>query len=104
MKLWLDDIRPAPEGWVWAVSVDKAIYFITSSNLFEEASLDHDLGDYANEGGNGVQLTDWMAEKNIWPENKIRVHSANPVGVKTMLATIDTYGPYSQGYGTIRSR
>lgn len=102
MKLWLDDIRPAPFGWTWAKSVNQAIGLIKNSDDFEEASLDHDLGDFAEFGGNGVQLTDWLAENNVWPD-RITVHSSNIVGVRTMLATIDTYGPYSQGHGTIRS-
>ena len=24
MKLWVDDVRPAPEGYVWAKSVNEA--------------------------------------------------------------------------------
>ena len=24
MKLWIDDVRPAPEGYVWCKSVDEA--------------------------------------------------------------------------------
>ena len=29
MKLWMDDIRPAPEGYVWVKTVESAIYEIT---------------------------------------------------------------------------
>ena len=48
MKIWLDDIRPAPEGYVWCKSVNIAKRTIESA---EEPIVlidcDHDLGDYA---------------------------------------------------------
>ena len=28
MKLWFDDTRPAPEGYIWLKSVNQGIYFI----------------------------------------------------------------------------
>ena len=28
MKLWIDDIRPAPDGYVWCTSVNCAKYYI----------------------------------------------------------------------------
>ncbi|MGH3430932.1 MAG: cyclic-phosphate processing receiver domain-containing protein [Mycobacteriales bacterium] len=40
------------------------------------ASLDHDLGDYAEDGGDGYRLVLWMVEPDRWPGNGIRVHSA----------------------------
>lgn len=96
MKLWLDDVRTPPDGWVHATSVNEAKKHLSTGKV-SDASLDHDLGDYAHDGGDGWRLVDWMAEHNIWPTHTISVHSANPVGVKRMLATIDRYGPYNPG-------
>lgn len=101
MNLWLDDIRPAPDGWIHVKSVNDAINWM-SENEFDLASLDHDLGDYSDQGGDATKLTDWMAENNVWPTKGIQVHSANPVGVQTMLRTIDNYSPYPVGYGSRR--
>lgn len=42
MRLWVDDIRPAPEGWVRARSVTEAIRLL-ATQAFEEVSLDHDI-------------------------------------------------------------
>lgn len=105
MKIFLDDERPTPDngkGWTRAYSVNEAIEYIEFSISiglpFEEASLDHDLGDYYPDGGDGVKLVDWMAENAIWPLNGITIHSGNPVGRKNMLLTIDRYGPYSRDY------
>ena len=56
MKIWLDDIRPAPEGYVWCKSVNIAKRTIESA---EEPIVlidcDHDLGDYAYDGGDGIK-------------------------------------------------
>lgn len=100
MKLWLDDMRPLPKvapgtqtGWVLAHSVNEAIEIMKTGEVVF-ASLDHDLGIWSSEGGNGIKLLDWMAENNIWPIEGISVHSSNPVGVQQMLALIERYAPY----------
>ena len=58
MKLWIDDARPAPEGYIWIKSVNDAIRYIEiygdyidSDNVMidciELIDIDHDAGDYA---------------------------------------------------------
>lgn len=95
MKLWLDDVRPAPDGWVHVRSVNEAITEVQMVRQlgegWEDASLDHDLGDYALDGGDGYKFVLWMAEYGVWPDNKPTVHSMNPVGRGRMLADIDRY-------------
>lgn len=93
IKLWVDDARPTPDGWVGVHSVRDAIRVMRTEEV-EFASLDHDLGDFSVHGGDGVALTDWMARHGCWPAGGLAVHSANPVGAQTMLATVDRYGPY----------
>ena|SRR6185437_16604653 len=66
MKLWLDDIRPCPDGYLHARSVNEAIKLLEQHNC-EYASLDHDLGDFAEDGGDGYKLMLWMAEHDRWP-------------------------------------
>jgi hypothetical protein len=61
-------------------------------------SLDHDLGNYAEDGGDAFRLVLWMAEHDRWPRRGIRVHSANVVGTRRMLGDIDRYGPFERGY------
>lgn len=96
MKLWLDDLRPAPEGWTWAKTVVEAKLWIIwafefYSEGFEECSLDHDLGQGPE--GEGIKLIDWMAEFHFWPAKKPVVHSMNPVSKARMEATINRYFP-----------
>lgn len=62
MKLWIDDVRPAPNSDEYAHihSVRMAIFAI----LFTEKvgcpytllDLDHDAGDYAYDGGDYIKL------------------------------------------------
>lgn len=118
MNLWLDDVRPAPDGWVWAKTVDEAVALLQTGKV-EQASLDHDLGvinmqawrDAQAEGllVHDVDLLDedplaptgydfclWMAEYNVWPTQSIKVHSANGIGAKRMCGVVDRYGPYNK--------
>src|ERR1700716_1590869 len=49
MKVWLDDVRPAPAGWVNVRTPEAAIDLLRSDDV-EKVSLDHDLGLFT-EGG-----------------------------------------------------
>ena len=55
--------------------------------------LDHDLGDYAPYGGDGIELVNWLIEtyhdKNV--DFKFHFHSMNPVGVQNMRNAIKKY-------------
>lgn len=93
VRLWVDDVRPAPEGWLWVKSVNDALRVLQVSTVLE-ASLDHDLGDYAVDGGDGYRIVDWMAENNVWPTEGVHVHSANPVGRQRIQGVVERYGPY----------
>ena len=99
MKLWIDDTRPAPGGYVWCKSVNEAKDTILMLELYatvnedykvELIDLDHDAGDYANEGGDYIKLLDWLEEtKRNYP---IRIHSMNVVGVGNMRRIIRRNG------------
>ena len=90
MKIWLDDLRPAPEGYVWCRSVNEAIRFIKSTESeIELIDCDHDLGDYAKDGGDGIKLLDWLAEKRLF--YKIHLHTMNRVGRANMERMIRRY-------------
>ena len=92
MKLWVDDERPAPEGWFWAKTSSAAMIMLGVTNggddKVSEVSLDHDLGGEDTTR----QVVLWMALSNIWPE-KIYIHTANPVGRDWLVGMIERYGP-----------
>lgn len=96
MKLWLDDIRPAPEGYIWCKSVNEAKKEIGITELvyggcnIELIDIDHDAGEYAFDGGDYIKLLDWF---EITGRNyPIRIHSQNPVGVENMRRIIERNG------------
>lgn len=101
MKLWIDDVRPAPEGYVWIRSVNKAHEFIEIyENIYRREQdpfmkivlidIDHDAGDYAHDGGDYIKLLDWLEETGR--NYPIRIHSMNPVGVENMRRIIQKNG------------
>ena len=94
MKLWIDDVRPAPEGYIWRESVDGAIvsilYAEKNNIMIELIDLDHDAGDFAQYGGDYIKLLDWL--ERTGRSYPIRIHSANPVGVENMRRIIQRNG------------
>lgn len=90
MKLWIDDVRPAPTGYRWVKSVWEAIDFIRNDYI-ELIDIDHDAGVYANFGDDYIKLLDWMEEFNMC-NFPIHIHSMNPVGVANMRAIIQRNG------------
>lgn len=122
MKLWVDDVRPAPDGYTHCKSVNEAISLIEASDthiercmkrgyeLFlnrdykgrnkcyahankwdvELIDIDHDAGEYANDGGDYIKLLDWLEETGR--NYPIRIHSINPVGRENMRAIIRRNG------------
>jgi hypothetical protein len=92
MKLYLDDLRPTPEGWTQAYTAPEAIKILETGQVVV-LSLDHDLGEPESEVGTGYTVITWLEEKAAFGEwavvpEKIVVHSANPVGIAKMNAAI----------------
>ena len=96
MKLWIDDTRPAPIGYIWCKGVNEAIERIEDSEIrvgmldhndplskkyIKELSIDaidlyHDANDYANDGGDYIRLLGWLEEtERNYP---IHIHSISP--------------------------
>ena len=110
MKLWLDDLRPAPDGYILRCSVNEAKKLIEyyeeiyNSELKKEEhdelvldtykidliDIDHDAGDYISDGGDYIKLLDWLEETGR--NYPIRIHSMNPVGRENMRRIIRKNG------------
>lgn len=93
MKLWLDDLRPVPYGYEGARSVNKAKQLILEAEHngieIEALDLDHDLGDYADQGGDAIRLLDWLAERETF--YPVEIHTANLVGRANMERILARY-------------
>ena len=108
MKLWIDDTRPAPEGYTWCHSVYQAIKEIEvfEQSLFDDyyidnipfdklekieiIDIDYDAGEYAQYGGDYIKLLNWLEETGR--NYPIRIHSANPVRREDMRRIIERNG------------
>lgn len=89
MKLWIDDVRPAPEGYVWHRTVNSAITYIRCfESDIELISMDHDAGDYGPP--DYIRILDWLEETGR--NYPIHIHSANAVGVENMRRIIKRNG------------
>ena len=96
MKLWIDDVRPAPgdmfHEWVWCKTVQIAKDLIEIHEKdgcpFELIDLDHDAGTFGPP--DYIEVLNWLEETGrSYP---IRIHSMNPVGVTNMRRIIQKNG------------
>lgn len=89
IKIFLDDERIPPDGWVLVSSPIQAIELLKNNDV-DIISLDHDLGDDENIG-TGYDVILWIEEqvffKNYTPPSML-VHSANSSARIKMLAAI----------------
>ena len=91
MKLWLDDIRHAPEGFIRAHTANEAIGLLKTAR-FSVVSLDHDLclAHYAGiptETKTGHDVVLWMIRHRVWP-SLVQVHSTSPYGGARMMEAL----------------
>lgn len=88
MKVFLDDERQTPEGWVRVYWPDEAIALLHTGEV-THISLDHDLGDDAR--GTGYDVVLWIekavAQHGFIPP-AITLHSANTSAHVKMEAEI----------------
>jgi hypothetical protein len=104
LKVWLDDSRPAPTGWLRVTTVASARRLL-EAGLVDEISLDYDLGwcsDCLHRGEHlknsglrhcahvptGYDLVVWMSDTGHWPRCPPIVHSGNIEGGARMLGVI----------------
>lgn len=92
IKVFLDDERSAPRGWVQVSSAADCAYLLEHCNV-TDLSLDHDLGD-DEVYGTGYDVLNWLEQVSIGAEactlpDTITIHSANPVGRKRMEVVIE---------------
>jgi hypothetical protein len=78
MKVFLDDLRPAPDDWILVFWPDEAIALLKTGEV-SDISLDHDLGDEPR--GTGYDVLLWIEEAVATANFKaprMIIHSENP--------------------------
>ena len=102
IRIWLDDIRPKPADefgikWLWYTTAETMIEDLKRyinwgpyhTIELDYISLDNDLGEGNMEG---YKVLDWLESLLIPVEFGIHIHSASPVAVARMRATIERNG------------
>lgn len=111
MKLWIDDVRIAPDGYIWLKSVNEVKRYISineglrlsikdamdkgyvefkEQEKIEIIDIDHDAGEYYKDGGDYINVLNWFEENGY--DFPIHIHSMNPVGVENMRRIIQRNG------------
>lgn len=113
MKVWLDDCREPPKGWVWATDYEACISALRDGCV-EALSLDHDLGPQAYEAAGsdygyaasgeevyssvkektGYDVVLWLIARYEWCgalPDKVYIHSASPPGRERMYTTLKKF-------------
>ena len=116
MYLWLDDIRKAPDIFTRfpvreEIGFGMNTYILYQYHSVDDAKiliercinqnrydgylfdLDHDLGEFAKNGGDAIKLIDWLVENyhDKGMNFKFHFHSMNPVGVQNMKNAVEKY-------------
>lgn len=94
VRLWIDDERAIPEGWICARTAAQAKFLFEAAKsegfTIVEVSFDHDLG----LGESGYDVATWLEEHvafgHLPAPAKLGVHSANSVGVFRLWQTIES--------------
>lgn len=99
LKIWIDDLRPAPDGYIWCKSTNEALCLIVDNiNDIEVIHLDHDMGDTF--GGDAIIILNELERKSHRDEKFaaavkriiFKIHTANPVGAENMRRVIRKNG------------
>lgn len=91
IKVFLDDTRDTPSGWVRTYTASETIELLKGGNVVE-LSLDHDLGDQTM-CGDGHLVCVWVEEQvalHDFEPPRMVIHSANPVGRDRMQRAIES--------------
>jgi hypothetical protein len=96
VRVWLDDVREAPDGWVHVGTPREAIDLLRSGEV-EEISLDHDLGLVDQDGREitGYDVLTWIeselgSRRATFTVPSIHVHSANAAVYTRMTQAIES--------------
>lgn len=84
MKVFLDDCRPAPEGWMLVRWPEDVIALLETGDV-DAVSLDHDLGDDKRTGYDVLLWIEEAVATRAFVPPEISIHSAN-AGARLRMA------------------
>jgi len=105
MRIYLDDERETPNGYIRTYTVEETIALISqNSGTIEVVSLDNDLGIALQEGR---KVMDWIEESafnnTLLPIPYLYIHSQNSSARDAMMQARHNAWKYWEGHGYVRS-
>lgn len=95
-KLYLDDVRPIPEGYIGVRTYTSFVAYITDNGLPDFISFDHDLGLQES----GYDCAKWLVEFCLDHNLELpgfEVHSQNPVGKENIRSLLQNFNKHMKG-------
>ena len=90
MNLYLDDLRPTPEGFERVYSYSDFIAYLKYKGLADFISFDHDLGEEFSGYDCAKYLVDYCLDRQL-PLPDFAVHSQNPVGKENIERLLNNF-------------
>ena len=91
MKVYLDDVRECPRGWILARWPEEVIALLQTGKV-KSLSLDHDLGD--DDHGTGYTVLLWLEEQvalyRFIPPREIILHTDNSSAKAKMQQALES--------------
>jgi hypothetical protein len=84
LRIWLDDMRPMPDGYDMAVSDEFLLEALIRRGKVAHISFDHDLGEGKGTGYGVACFIEKLAQSGAVNPITWDVHSDNPVGRKNI--------------------
>lgn len=90
MPLYLDDLRPTPEGFDHVYSYEEFVDYLERKGLPDFISFDHDLGEDLSGYDCAKYLVEYCLTHQL-PLPNYQVHSQNPVGKENIERLLDNF-------------
>lgn len=90
MPLYLDDLRPTPEGFDRVYSYEEFVDYLEREGLPDFISFDHDLGEDLSGYDCAKYLVEYCLEHQL-PLPDYQVHSQNPVGKENIERLLENF-------------
>ena len=90
MPLYLDDLRPTPEGFDHVYSYEEFVAYLEREGLPDFISFDHDLG----EDLSGYDCAKYLVAYCLEHQRSLpdyQVHSQNPVGKENIERLLENF-------------
>jgi len=90
MPLYLDDLRPTPEGFDRVYNYEEFVDYLERKGLPDFISFDHDLGEDLSGYDCAKYLVEYCLEHQL-PLPDYQVHSKNPVGKENIERLLENF-------------